>query len=45
MMLDNNMMIKNQFNQNINNLGIQSNSNNNINNNYFGNFKIYMNNE
>ena len=45
MMLDNNMMIKNQFNQNINNLGIQSNSNNNINNNYFGNFKIYMSNE
>ena len=45
MMLDNNMMIKNQFNQKINNMGIQSNSYNNINNNYFGNFKIYMNNE
>ena len=45
MMLDNNMMIKNQFNQRINNMGIQSNSYNNINNNYFGNFKIYMNNE
>ena len=45
MMLDSNMMIKNQFNQRINNMGIQSNSYNNINNNYFGNFKIYMNNE
>ena len=45
MMLDNNMMIKNQFNQKINNMGIQSNSYNNINNNYFGNFKIYMSNE
>ena len=45
MMLDINMMIKNQFNQKINNMGIQSNSYNNINNNYFGNFKIYMNNE
>ena len=45
MMLDSNMMIKNQFNQKINNMGIQSNSYNNINNNYFGNFKIYMNNE